>query len=346
MGELFERHPANPIVVPGEPPWRRAVTFNPAVLRDEDGRYDLYERTAGSLRPFQCVIGLLDSDDGVHFRQVGDEPVLTPAMLGSEHGSVQDPRVVKIGGDYLLTYAFRPYAWDSYPTGVGVPESREVAYPGFSGRSEENQTRSGVARSRDRVTWEHLGWVNPPDVDDRNVILFPEKVGGAYLVLRRPSGFVSTQAEHEQAPSICLSRSNDLRSWTDPRPLLAPAFEWESNRIGGSTPPVRTEAGWLLFYHGVETLDTACRRVVYRLGAAMLDGDAPTRVIARCPEPVMEPRAYYERFGAYIPNVIFPTAAVVADGELRLYYGCCDTCIALATARLDDVVEHVMRHRV
>ena len=271
MQQLFHRHRDNPIVIPGGLSWRQAVTFNPAVMRDEDGRFYLYERAAGSWQPFHCVIGLMVSDDGVHFRQVGDQPVITPAMLGSKHGSVQDPRIVKIEGNYLLTYAYRPYAWTSYPTGVGVPASEQVDYPGFSGRAEDNQTRSGVAISRDRLYWEHLGWVNPPDVDDRNVILFPEKYAGRYLALRRPSGFVSTEAKHTKAPSICLSRSDDLRTWTEPEPLMAPQFAWESNRIGGSTPPVRTDAGWLLLYHGVETLDPGTRRVVYRLGAAMLD---------------------------------------------------------------------------
>ncbi|MFW6033234.1 MAG: glycosidase, partial [Phycisphaeraceae bacterium] len=162
--------------------------------------------------------------------------------------------------------------------------------------------------------------------------------------LRRPSGFVSTQARHEQAPDICLSWSDDLKTWSDPEPLISPAFDWENNRIGGSSPPIRTEAGWLVFYHGVETLDASVRRVCYRMGAAMLDGSDPTRVIARCDHPLFEPEAYYEKVGAYIPNVVFPTAALPVDGEIYLYYGCCDTAIGLATANLADVVDHVMQY--
>lgn len=101
---LFTRHPENPIVVPGGYEWRRAVTFNPGVLLDEDGRFYLYERAAGGLRPFHCFIGMLESDDGVHFAHTVEEPVFTPEMAGSKLGSVQDPRVVKIDGAYYMTF--------------------------------------------------------------------------------------------------------------------------------------------------------------------------------------------------------------------------------------------------
>lgn len=341
----FERHPENPIVRPGGLPWRRAVVFNPGAVAHA-GKVYLLERAAGGLRPFHCCLGLLESADGVHFRHADDEPVLTPADCGSPHGSVQDPRIVAMEDRFYLTFAFRPYAWASHPTGVGVPESRQVDYPGFSGRDEDNQTRSGIAVSEDLRHWEILGWVNPPEVDDRNVILFPEKVGGRYAVLRRPSPLVSTGAQHRGAPSIRISFSEDLKTWSEPEVVLKPEFRWENNRIGGSTPPLRTEAGWLVLYHGVETEESADRRVCYRVGAALLDLEDPRRVVARCPHFIMEPEAYYERTGLYIPNVIFPTGLVVRDGVVHLYYGVCDTAIALATAPLDALLGHVLDHRV
>ena len=342
----FQRHPDNPIVTPGLYDWRMAVTFNPGVLLDDDGRFYMYERTAGTLRPFHCYIGMLESDDGVHFRHTVDHPVFTPEMAGSRYGSVQDPRVTKLDGRYCMTYAFRPYAWASSPTGVGVPESHQVDYPGFSGRDEDNQTRSGIAVSTDRVNWKHLSWVSDPGLDDRNVILFPDKIRGRYAALRRPQPFVGTDTAHAAPPDICISYSDDLLTWTPPEPVLSPRFPWEDNRIGGSTPPIRTPRGWLVFYHGVQNLAPdrpELRRVCYRLGVALLDLDDPTRVLARTPEPVMQPEAYYERSGLYIPNVIFPTAALVKEGTLHLYYGCCDTAIALATAPLDQVVDHVLK---
>jgi len=352
MSGLFTRCPENPIVVPGKYVWRMATVFNPGVLYEE-GRFYMYERAAGGLHPFHCTIGMLESDDGVHFTHVTNEPVFTPEMAGGRYGSVQDPRVVRIGETYYMTYAFRPYAWHSYPTGLGVPESQEAFFPGFSGRSEENQTRSGIAISQDHIHWTHHCWATPKEVDDRDVILFPQKIGGRFALLRRPLQFVSPDHSTVQAidvPGIWITFSEDLRAWSDPVRIAVPEQAWEGGRgdgrIGGSTPPIRTEAGWLVFYHGVELLHPPTRRVCYRLGAMILDLDDPTVVLARTREPLMEPEAYYERFGLYIPNVIFPTASVVVDSTVYLYYGVCDTAIALATAPLDALVERVMQDRV
>lgn len=337
---LFHRHPENPIIQPGLYDWRRAVTFNPGVIYD-GGRFYLYERTAGQLRPFICYIGMMESDDGVHFRHTVAEPVWTPAMAGSEYGSVQDPRVVRIGDTYYMTYAYRPYAWSSHPTGVGVPESFQTDFPGFSGRAEENMTRTGIATSRDRMHWQHLCWPTPVELDDRDVILFPEKVGGKFALLRRPLQFVGPQYG-TVGPSIWICFSEDLKEWSEPELVAKAEFAWEDNRIGASTPPIRTDEGWLLFYHGVQDLDKATRRVEYRMGAMLLDGADPRKVIARCDEPLLQPETYYEKFGLYIPNVVFPTGAVVVDGIIHLYYGVCDTAIALATADLRSVVAHVL----
>ncbi|MGF1450286.1 MAG: glycosidase [Opitutales bacterium] len=347
--DLFRRHPGNPIVQPGGPAWRRAVAFNPAVIADPAGGWALLERVAGGFRPFHCAIALQHSADGRHFSQVGDRPVFTPEMAGSVHGSVQDPRVVALDGLFYLSFAFRPYAWASHPTGVGVPESHQVDFPGFSGNDADNQTRSGLAVSADLRTWRLHGWVTDPTIDDRNVILFPQKIGGRYAVLRRPSTFVGTQANHAAHPGIQLSWSDDLLTWTDPEPLLAAELPWEDNRIGGSTPPIRTEQGWLVFYHGVQTLDAQVRHVCYRMGAVLLDLEDPTRVLARATQPLFEPQAYYERTGAYIPNVVFPTSALLREADfdgatgdapyIWLYYGACDTCIGLACAPLKAVLD-------
>ncbi len=346
MGIKVRRCSENPIVRAGLYDWRMCVTMNPAVIYDE-GKFYMYERAAGGLRPFHCYIGMLESDDGIHFKHVKDEPVLTPEMCGCKYGSVQDPRVVKIDGTYYMTIAFRPFSWSSNPTGLGVPESYIGEYPDFGGDDKDNQSRSGIAVSKDRVNWEIFSWVNAKDIDDRNVILFPEKVNGKFAVLRRPSGFVSTQAQHEDAgPSVQISYSDDLKEWSEPEVVIEPKFKWEDNRIGGSTPPIKTEHGWLVTYHGVENAYPATRRVIYRMSAVMLDLAEPTKVLARCPEPILEPTEYYEKFGVYIPNVVFPTGAVVKDGLVWIYYGVCDTAIAMATVGLDELVEHVMSYPV
>jgi predicted GH43/DUF377 family glycosyl hydrolase len=356
MSIHFQRHPENPIVVPGKWDWRLAAVFNPAVIYDE-GRFYMWERTAGGLRPYYCYFGMLVSDDGVHFEHVSDKPVFTPTMAGSKYGSVQDPRVVRIGDTYYMTYAYRPYAWSCHPTGVGVPEAHETVHPGVvrpafdpanpgssnvSGNLPDNMTRSGLAISKDRVNWKHHVWLTPDNIDDRDVILFPEKINGRFALLRRPLQFVGPRYGVDH-PSIWITFSEDLENWSEPQLLAKAEYKWEDNRIGGSMPPIRTSRGWLTLYHGVETVDPKIRRVIYRMGAMMLDLKDPTKVIARCKSFVMEPETYYEKFGLYIPYTIFPTAGVVKDGILHVYYGCCDTSIALATIPLEELVEHVMR---
>jgi predicted GH43/DUF377 family glycosyl hydrolase len=348
---LFVRHPANPIVRPGPPDWRLAVTFNPAVIHAH-GRWWMLERTAGGLRPFICQLGLQTSEDGVRWSLARPDPVFTPADCGSPWGSVQDPRLVELDGRFWMTFAYRPYAWSSHPTAVGVPESHETEFPGVerapvdvSGRGSanvaggrpDNFTRSGLAVSDDLIHWRLHGWITDPALDDRNVILFPEKIGGRYAVLRRPL--------HRGGGShLWISFSTDLATWSEPELVARAEFPWESNRIGGSTPPIRTAHGWLVFYHGVEDERPELRRVIYRMGAMLLDLEDPRRVLARSPEPLFQPEAYYEQVGAYIPNVVFPTAAVVRAGTIHLYYGACDTCIGLATASLEAVVAAVRQH--
>ncbi|MBN1482589.1 glycosidase [candidate division KSB1 bacterium] len=337
---IFLRHTLNPVIRPGLFDWRMAVTFNPGVIY-EDGTFYLYERTAGGLRPFHCYIGLLESKDGLSFRHVSNEPVWTPEMAGSRFGSVQDPRIVKIDEIYYMTYAFRPYAWNCYPTGLGIPESSEAKYPGFSGDSKDNQTRSGIAISKDRMHWQHFCWPTPKEMDDRDVILFPEKINGQYVLLRRPQGYVGPDVKPGRAAMhICFS--DNLLEWSEPQLLIEPQFSWEGQRIGGAAPPIKTSAGWLTLYHGVEEVHPPTRHVVYRVGAMLLDVQDPRQVIARSPHFVLEPETYYEKIGLYIPDVIFPTGAVVVDKDIYIYYGCCDTTIGLAIVNLEELVTYVM----
>lgn len=318
----------NPIVTPGIYDWRKATVFNPAAILD-NGKFYMLERAAGSLRPHQCHIGLLSSDDGIHFTHVVDKPVFAADALGWPHGSVQDPRVVKIDGTFYMQCAVRPFSIHH-----GQPQSFRLQdyYEDYTG-SDCNLTRSALATSKDLIHWDHFGFLTPEGVSDRDVILFPEKINGKYAMFRRPSG----QEFAKYGKAIWVTYSGDLKEWSQPR-LVAQSREgigWESGKIGGSTPPIRTTDGWLVIYHG------ACQQNIYRVGAMLLDLSDPTIVLARTRQPVMEPQEDYEKIGPFIPNVIFPCGNVVRDGLLYLYYGCADFCIAVATVELDELVEYV-----
>jgi len=166
--------------------------------------------------------------------------------------------------------------------------------------------------------------------ENKDVVLFPEKINGRYARLERPM----TQSSHRG--DIWLSFSPDLVYWGDPRPVMTPrARQWDSHKIGAGAPPIKTVHGWLLIYHGVRT--TAAGQL-YRLGAALLDLEQPWRVIGRARNAILSPLAP-EDFHGNVGNVVFTCGALVEpDQTLKVYYGAGDQVMCLATAAVDDVI--------
>jgi len=331
----IKRCKENPIVVPGVYDWRKAAVFNPGVIY-EDGVFYMYERSAGSLRPFQTSIGLLKSTDGIHFTCALDKPVFTAEQLGFPMGSVEDARVIRIDGKLLMCYALQPYAFDCWPTGHTLPDYYPEHYKEWEETNTKHMiTRSGIAVSEDYENFEQLAYTTPVEIDDRDNALFPEKINGKYAILRRPMEYVGEEYGTEN-PGIWISFSDDLLTWEEPKLVaVAENHEWEGLKIGAAAAPVKTKEGWILLYHGVD------KSSVYRVGAMLLDLDDPTEVIGRTNNFIMEPEEYYEKFGVVIPNTVFPTAIVERDDELMIYYGCCDTSIALATVKTKDLLEAI-----
>jgi predicted GH43/DUF377 family glycosyl hydrolase len=191
-----------------------------------------------------------------------------------------------------------------------------------------------LATTEDFASVERYGIVRQPD--DKNAALLPHRIDGRWVLFHRPKTEFGGRGE------IFVSRSADLFSWSTPEPVLQPRTGawWDSLRIGLGPPPLRTDHGWLLIYHGVK--DTVGGEV-YRVGLALLDLDEPTRVLRRLPSWVLAPTAPPERTGD-VPNVVFPCGLIhePESDELRLYYGAADTSICLATAQLEAVLEALL----
>ena len=184
-----------------------------------------------------------------------------------------------------------------------------------------------LARTRDFSTIEELGLIAGPD--HRNCTLFPEKIGDYYARLERPHG--------ESEGDIYISFSPDLEFWGRTRLLLEKNHRyWCSAKIGPGAPPLKTSEGWLIVYHGARR---GMNGYTYTVGAALLDLDDPTRVLARMNECLLAPQTSYERVGI-TGNVVFPTGLIRhgAPGELKLYYGAADTCMALAVINEHDLL--------
>lgn len=178
-----------------------------------------------------------------------------------------------------------------------------------------------------------LGVVLSPMNKDATV--FPRQFDGLWLLLHRP---VTGGQEH-----IWYACSpHDLSHWSLPGILLPERGGpwWDGLRIGVGAPPIETDEGWLLIYHGVKEMGN---RPVYRLGLALLDRENPRKVLARASEWVFAPETDYEQRGL-VPNVIYTCGALVRGDELWMYYGAADTAIGLATAKVTDLLAFVREH--
>jgi predicted GH43/DUF377 family glycosyl hydrolase len=223
-----------------------------------------------------------------------------------EAWGIEDARITQCGDEYLIVY-----------TGYsrGGPLVR-------------------LAATRDFRTFERRSTLMPPD--DKDAALFPCQFDGRWALIHRPS---STDQAH-----IWLSWSPDLRHWGDHTVLVHARRGgwWDANKIGLGPPPLLTEYGWLVLYHGVRTTVAGS---IYRLGIAMLDRDSPGVVLVRGNEWVFGPEAEYERSGD-VPDVVFPCGWILEDDRrtVRLYYGAADTTVCVATGDLEEIIGHLYRH--
>jgi beta-1,2-mannobiose phosphorylase / 1,2-beta-oligomannan phosphorylase len=304
--ELFERHPANPILTPADWPTAVNAVFNPAAAVI-DGQTVLLVRVED--RRGISHLWVARSPDGVGQWVIDPAPLLTPEDgVETEQWGFEDPRTVWI--EELGLWAITCTAYG--PSGPAVY----------------------LATTTDFRSVERLGIIRQPE--DKNAAVLPERVDGKWILFHRPmTTFGGSRGE------IVLSRSDDLVSWSTPEQVLQPrrGSWWDSLRIGIGPPPLRTEYGWLMIYHGVKETVAGS---LYRVGLALTALDDPARVLHRAPEWVLSPTAPYERSGD-IPNAVFPCGLVhdTTSGELRLYYGAADTTVCLATARLDDLLDVV-----
>jgi predicted GH43/DUF377 family glycosyl hydrolase len=246
---------------------------------------------------------LARSADGVHF-DVMATPALAPLGALEEYGC-EDPRVTPLDGVYYLTY---------------VAPSR-------------NGIVTCLAVTRDFATFSRLGVMFLPDHKD--VVLFPEQVGGQYWALTRPM-----PSTFDKVHGIWIAHSPDLVHWGGHQPLALPRWGlWDAVRTGGSNVPIRTEDGWLVLYHGVNHHGRYC------MGALLLDENNPYRVLARLQRPLLSPEAPYERRGFY-SNVVFSCGHVplTADGStIRVFYGAADHVTAAADFDVEAILD-AFRH--
>jgi predicted GH43/DUF377 family glycosyl hydrolase len=304
--ELFKRDNANPILSATHWPYKANAVFNPgaAVLEGETILLARVEALSGISH-----LTVARSANGVDGWSVDTEPLLAPADgVDSEQWGFEDPRVVWV--DELDRWVITCTAYG--PAGPAVY----------------------LATTSDFRSIERHGIIRQPE--DKNGALLPNRINGSWVLFHRPiTAFGGSRGE------ILLSRSTDLESWSAPEQVLQPrrGAWWDSLRIGIGPPPLRTEQGWLVIYHGVKETVAG---VIYRVGLALVDLDEPTRLLGRASSWVFGPLAPYERQGD-VPNVVFPCGLIhnARTDQIRLYYGAADTSICVATAQLGDLLDAI-----
>jgi len=332
LSNLFlDRHHKNPIMAPHpHNAWESEAVFNPAAFFDGDEVHLIY-RAIGSNGV--SVFGYTASADGVSFRKRSPHPVYEPIPgfdipeggIKDEHlhtynpqmytsgggwGGCEDPRAVKIGNRIYVTYV-----------AFGGWNSIRMALTSISVKDFRNENWN----------WRKPVYLSPPNETHKNWVLFPEKINGKYAIL------------HGIAPEILIDYVDDLdklkkhiKSERPQGPQPGRKGFWDSKVRGAGPPPLKTDIGWLLFYHATDQYDPN----KYKLGAMILDLNDPTKVLHRTSRPILSPEMNYENEGK--PGVVYASGAIIKDEQLYVYYGGGDRVVCVATVPLKEFLSDIV----
>lgn len=308
----LKRYTQNPVMLP-EPTsdWECYNVFNPSVIY-HNGLFHMHYRAQGL--DWVSRIGYAVSQDGLHWNRLR-QPVLAP-LDESDNRGVEDPRVTLLDGRFYMCYT----AFGSYRPGEG------------GGTHVGGSITPMIAVSDNLITWQRLGAITKGE-DNKDHVLFPEKVNGRYVALMR------------RWPDVWLACSEDLLTWREQDmarlygPRTTKPDAWDGASVGSNGVPIKTESGWLLINHGYN------QDKIYRFGLVLLALDDLTRVIARSDDAIFEPDELWELRGD-VPNVVFSCANPVVDGRVFVYYGGGDHVIGLATGELDQLLDAVLKYPV
>lgn len=292
----LERYQKNPILSPTKNWWESLAVLNCGATLFKNKIILLYRARGGD---FVSRFGLAESCDGKKIDERLKNPVYEPDINDPyTRLGVEDPRITKIGKIFYITYVAASLYEAGHKKPAGMPD---VPY----------RARVGLLTTRDFKKFKNYGIILP-QLDDKDAGLFPEKFGANFVLL------------HRLYPHIWISYSKDLKHWEKGQVLAKTRKKsWDCQRIGAGSPPIKTEKGWLLFYHGQDS------KKVYRLGIILLDSKNPKKILYRSEKPILEPEMSYEKKGQ-IPNVVFTCGAVEKDDFYYLYYGAADKVICLA----------------
>lgn len=303
---LFRRYSGNPILTPRMWPYPVNTVFNPAAA-EVDGKTVILARVEDRLGISHLTVAR--SQNGISGWEIDKSPSFSPDTRNhpEETLGVEDPRITRL--DELGVWA--------------------ITYTSFS----EDGPLVSLATTGDFKKFKRFGPILRQL--DKDAALFPRRFANRWAIIHRP------QLHPDKPAHMWISFSPDLKHWGDTQIIMRArkGNAWDGAKLGICPQPLETPSGWLILYHGVRE---TCYGLIYRIGLALLDLKDPRRVIRRSRDWIMAPLAPYELFGD-VGNVVFPCGWIYdkPKGEVRLYYGGADTCIALATARMKDLLDYI-----
>ncbi len=291
---MLEKFAGNPILkpIPGNS-WESKCVFNCASFYDE-GKVHIVYRATGEDNISR--LGYASSRDGFTIDERLPEPIFSPEGKFESHGC-EDPRITRINSEYCMFYT----AYDGHVAQIG---QTTIKVDNFLAKK-----------------WQWGKRIYPfPRVNNKDVVLFPEKIKGKWILYHRIS------------PHIWVAYSDDLIHWENSNIVIMPrGNNWEKGKVGAGAPPIKTPRGWLFIYHAKDEAN------IYRLGLVLVSLDDPEKIIYRSKEPILVPDEEYERKGD-VPNVVFTCGAFVKDERLFIHYGGADTVVCVATGKLNELL--------
>jgi beta-1,2-mannobiose phosphorylase / 1,2-beta-oligomannan phosphorylase len=310
-GFSLKRYEKNPIIKPDKKnSWEAKATFNAGVIY-EGGKFHILYRAMSEDNT--SVFGYASSLDGFTIDERLKDPIYVPredferkGVPGGNSGC-EDPRLIRFDGRIYMLY---------------------TAFNGLSAPAVAATSISVDDFLTHRWNWEKPKLVSAEGKDDKDAVIFPEKINGKYYFLHRLNSGID----------ICTSEKLDFQhdllseetGWLEAR-----AGKWDDRKVGINGVPIKTKYGWLAFYHGVSD-----RGGVYRFGAILLNLKNPEEILARTENYIFEPIKDYEKNGQ-VNMAVFSCGSVLKNGMIYIYYGGGDTTLNVATVPLKTILGEI-----
>jgi predicted GH43/DUF377 family glycosyl hydrolase len=310
--------------------------LNPAVIREGDIIHLFFRAVhKGNF----SSIGYCKLDHPLSVIKRRDTPILSPEFEYESHG-MEDPRIVKIDDLYYLTYV----AFDGDNALGALATSTDLKHfkrHGIIVPKIKYDDFDRYTKSKCDLNEKYLRYNRGANIlADKDLVFFPRRINGKLTFLHRIKPDIQITAVKELSELKHDFWVNYFLHF-DEHIVLTPKYPHEVSYVGSGCPPIETEHGWLLIYHGVKD---AIKGYEYSCCAALLDIDDPRKEIARLPYPLFKPELDYELAGD-VDDVVFPTGTVVYDDTLYIYYGAADDIIACASVNLPALLEELLKNK-